>query len=71
MDPTDPTGQTLVAGIGRRSSFGGTGGAQVGLLRTTNGGAAWTRLGSAAVALRDAARAFILAHCGEPGTPTA
>ena len=39
LDPTDASGQTLVAGIGRRSSFSGVGGAQIGLLRTINGGA--------------------------------
>src|SRR6185295_15692161 len=51
LDPTDATSQTLVAGIGRRSSFG-TGGAQVGLLRTTDGGVTWTQLGASALAGR-------------------
>lgn len=42
FDPTDPTGNTLLAGIGRYSSFGFLGGARTGLLRTTNGGVTWT-----------------------------
>jgi predicted outer membrane repeat protein len=52
LDPADASGQTLVAGIGRRSSFGGAGGAQIGLLRTTDGGLTWTRVGAAALAGR-------------------
>lgn len=44
FDPTDPSRQTLVAGIGRFSSFGGVGGALAGLLRTTDGGATWTAI---------------------------
>jgi hypothetical protein len=40
FDPTDPGNQTLLAGIGRFSSFG-DGGLRSGLLRTTNGGASW------------------------------
>jgi hypothetical protein len=43
FDPTDRTHQTLVAGIGRFSSFG-DGGALTGLLRTTSGGARWVAL---------------------------
>lgn len=46
IDPTDGSVQTLVAGIGRFSSYGRAGGARRGLLRTTNGGASWTALGS-------------------------
>jgi photosystem II stability/assembly factor-like uncharacterized protein len=44
LDPTDPTHQTLVAGIGLFSSFGpgSAGGPLTGLLRTTDGGASWT-----------------------------
>jgi len=42
FDPTDASNQTLLAGIGRASSFLGDGGARTGLLRTTNGGATWT-----------------------------
>jgi len=42
MDPTDVTHQTLVAGIGRFSSYLFEGGGRIGLLRTTDGGANWT-----------------------------
>ena len=55
MDTSDATGNTLVAGFGRRSSFGGLGGAQKGLLRTTDGGTTWTRLGETTMA----GRAFV------------
>lgn len=41
-DPTDPTNQSLLAGIGSFSSFSGVGGRRTGLLRTTDGGASWT-----------------------------
>lgn len=44
FDPTDATNQTLVAGTGRFSSFGGRGGGLVGLLRTTDDGATWTAI---------------------------
>jgi hypothetical protein len=44
FDPTDATGNTLVAGSGRSSSFGSNGGARIGMLRTTDGGATWTVL---------------------------
>lgn len=44
LDPTDATHQTLVAGIGRYSSFGRIGGDRIGLLRTTDGGATWTQI---------------------------
>ncbi len=50
LDPADNTGNTLVAGIGRRSSFNELGGALTGLLRTTDGGATWTRLGETTLA---------------------
>ena len=53
IDPTDATGNTLVAGIGRRSSYGGSGGALKGILRTTDGGATWTRLGEVDLAGRN------------------
>jgi hypothetical protein len=43
FDPTDATFNTLVAGIGRSSSFG-DGEARLGLLRTTDGGTNWTPL---------------------------
>ncbi len=49
FDPTDPTGNTLVAGTGRTSSFGATGGDQTGLLRTTDGGMTWTELSTAII----------------------
>src|SRR5262249_20180488 len=41
FDPTDPTHQTLIAGIGHISSFYGIGGLRVGVLRSTNGGNTW------------------------------
>lgn len=44
LDPTDNTRNTIVAGIGRNSSLGSRGGAQIGLLRSTDGGANWTVL---------------------------
>jgi hypothetical protein len=42
FDPTDANSQTLVAGIARTSSLGRRGGALIGILRTTDGGASWT-----------------------------
>lgn len=47
FDPTDATGNTLVAGSGRSSSFSSNGGARIGMLRTTDGGATWTVLAGA------------------------
>ncbi|MCE5266813.1 MAG: hypothetical protein LLG00_02875, partial [Planctomycetaceae bacterium] len=44
FDPTDATGQTLVAGIGRFSDYSRVGGSLTGILRTTNGGTTWTQL---------------------------
>jgi uncharacterized repeat protein (TIGR01451 family) len=44
FDPTDVTNQTLIAGIGRYSSFGRSGGPLAGLLRTTDGGDSWTQI---------------------------
>ncbi|MFT4571525.1 MAG: hypothetical protein ACI91F_002416 [Candidatus Binatia bacterium] len=44
FDPTDGTNETLVAGIGRYSSFGRFGSRRLGLLRTTNGAGSWTLL---------------------------
>src|SRR5215468_9801020 len=44
FDPTDSTHQTLVAGIGRFSSFSRIGGPLTGLLRTTDGGDNWTQI---------------------------
>lgn len=46
FDRSDATAQTLVAGSGRLSSFGAVGGARIGVLRTTDGGANWTVLGT-------------------------
>ena len=42
FDPTDPTHQTLIAGIGRFSNYGSAGGLLEGLMRTTNGGQTWS-----------------------------
>ncbi len=53
LDPTDATNQTLVAGIGRFSSFGSAGGPLTGLLRTTDGGTTWTQLGTVDLAGRN------------------
>ena len=44
FDPTDATRRTLVAGIGRFSSFGRSGGPLTGLLRTTDGGDNWAQI---------------------------
>ena len=44
IDPLDATHETLLAGIGRYSSFGRNGGARTGLLRTTDGGDTWTAI---------------------------
>jgi len=44
FDPTDLTRRTLVAGIGRFSSFGRNGGPLTGILRTTDGGDNWARI---------------------------
>jgi hypothetical protein len=47
FDPTDGTRQTLVAGVARTSSLGSRGGPLIGMLRTTNGGSAWTVINGA------------------------
>ncbi|MBN1394825.1 MAG: pre-peptidase C-terminal domain-containing protein, partial [Pirellulales bacterium] len=44
FDPTDPTGQTLIAGVGRFSEYNRAGGVLGGLMKTTNGGETWTAL---------------------------
>ncbi len=44
FDPLDGTNQTLMAGVGRFSSFLSRGSDRVGVWRTTNGGTAWTLL---------------------------
>ena len=46
FDPTDPTYQTVVASSARESSLGGQGGGRIGVLRTTDGGATWSVLGT-------------------------
>ncbi len=51
-DLNDATGNTLVAGYGLRSSFGSAGGAHLGLIRTTDGGETWTRIGATPLAGR-------------------
>ena len=59
LDPADPTGRTIIAGIGITSNgawsnalpfFKGRGGQQTGLLYTTDGGASWSALGGTALA---------------------
>ncbi len=45
LDPTDPTSNTLVAGIGRFSSFGRDGGSEAGAFRSTDGGYTWNKIG--------------------------
>jgi len=47
FDPTDPTYNTLVAGVSNYSSFLGVAGERVGVLRTTDGGQTWVNPGSA------------------------
>jgi uncharacterized repeat protein (TIGR01451 family) len=44
FDPTDATNRTLVAGIGRFSSFSRIGGPLTGILRTADGGDNWTQI---------------------------
>jgi hypothetical protein len=46
FDPTDPTHQTLIAGIGATSSNRVHDTAFTGVLRTTDGGATWSQLGT-------------------------
>ena len=53
LDPTDPSANTLVAGIGTTSSFSGEGGPLEGILRTTDGGDHWTPLGSTDLSSQD------------------
>ncbi|WP_146408387.1 dockerin type I domain-containing protein [Allorhodopirellula heiligendammensis] len=50
FDPTDPTNDTIVVGVGRYSSFLGNGGDRTGLIRTTDGGDSWESLGGTAAA---------------------
>src|SRR5262249_19688519 len=44
FDPTDVNNQTVIAGIGRSSSFGRSGGPLTGILRTTDGGNNWAQI---------------------------
>jgi autotransporter-associated beta strand protein len=54
LDPTDPTGKTIIAGIGltsngawdQASTLAARGSTRDGILYTTNGGATWSLLGS-------------------------
>lgn len=47
-DPTDAQHRTLVAGVGRYSSYGRRGGVRAGLYRTTDDGETWAHLGALA-----------------------
>jgi hypothetical protein len=47
FDPTDATHQTLIAGVGRFSSFLSRGSDRVGVWRTTDGGTTWTLVSGA------------------------
>ncbi|MCX7421835.1 MAG: hypothetical protein NT013_20120, partial [Planctomycetia bacterium] len=47
FDLTDPSGNTLIAGTGPTSSYGGSGGLPAGLLLTINGGTTWTEINPA------------------------
>jgi hypothetical protein len=46
FDPTDTSHQTLIAGTGRWSNFGQRGDDEIGVYRTTDGGASWAMLGA-------------------------
>jgi hypothetical protein len=86
LDPNDPSGKTIIAGVGitdngEYSHFNqtlpiGAGGARTGLLYTTNGGATWSALGTTTLAGQSvigvAARGqTILAATFEEETPRA
>lgn len=47
FDPTDGTNQTLIAGVGRFSSFASRGSDRVGVWRTIDGGTTWTLVSGA------------------------
>jgi hypothetical protein len=47
FDPTDATRNTLIAGTGRWSNFAQRGDDEIGVYRTTDGGASWAVLGGA------------------------
>lgn len=57
MDPTNSS--VLLAGIGRRSSFSGTGGPSIGLLLTTDGGNNWTLLNDPLLATENFSSVYI------------
>jgi hypothetical protein len=85
LDPTDPTGKTLIAGVGLTSNgfwnhqntgfeFG-RGGARTGLLYSNDGGNTWSALGAASLTGQSvigvaAAGGTILAATFEEQTPT-
>ncbi len=83
LDPTDPTGKTIVAGIGLTSNgewaqfnlgTQGIGGARTGLLYTTNGGATWSDIDSSlfanqSVTAADARGNTLLVATFEPQAP--
>lgn len=50
VDAADPLGNTLVAGFGRFSSLGRTGGFRDGVVRSVDGGATWSTLGGGSLA---------------------
>ncbi|MGA7488588.1 MAG: autotransporter domain-containing protein [Xanthobacteraceae bacterium] len=85
LDPTDPTGRTLVAGIGITSNGAwnnfnvggaiGRGGARTGLLYSSDGGNSWSALGAASLTGQSvigvaAAGSTILAATFEEQNPT-
>ncbi|MFL6293356.1 MAG: WD40/YVTN/BNR-like repeat-containing protein, partial [Thermoanaerobaculia bacterium] len=51
FDPTDPTANTLWAGVGKFSSLGRLGGNRVGLYKTTDGGETWTNVTGSGILL--------------------
>ena len=53
LDPADASGNTFVAGFGRRSSYSSLGGAHKGIIYTTDGGATWVRKGEGDLAGRN------------------
>lgn len=85
LDPTDPTGKTLIAGVGITSNGGwnnfntgnefGRGGARTGLLYSTDGGNTWSARGAASLTGQSvigvaAAGSTILAATFEEQNPT-
>ena len=65
LDPSDPSGDTLYAGTGESNSSGDSA-AGVGIYKTTDGGATWTRLGAAEFGGR--AVGSIVVHPTDPNT---